>query len=322
MSEDRHSADAAQAVAWLDEANVLHDDAPEAALGLLRRIPPAALPRERRNLFAYLTNHVTGERLGRWEESLAAQQALIDCAGDDIDLTLWRHAAVAAQLAGDDARCDRWQATLARAAGASPGEARILVALAAASVTVSGQNAVHAGREALRVLQPLATAPLTASLDASFAAVANNLASHLVERPLDDLRHPDLRSALDLAAHVALRCWTRAGGWVQKERAHYLCALTANALGEGERGLAQAHQGLALIDAHDRDETQTIDRAFLELEQGQALWLIGRDGAAQAEERARALASHFHDDGVRRAFADRLRRNEALRDHQLKRITG
>jgi len=320
MSEDRISAETAQAAAWLDEAHALHDLTPESARDLLRRIVPAALPRERRAQFAYLVNRVAGGTQEGWAESLIVQQALIDAAGDAMDLAVWQQASVAAHLAGDEVRRDTWLEAMAGAARTSAGEARALLALAAACFTVPGQSAVPAGREALRVLQPLANAPLSASLDAAFAMAADVLGSHLAQRPLDDLRHPDLRSALDLAAHIALRCWTRGGGWVLRERAHYLCALAANALGDGERGLSQACAGLALMDLHDPGQAEVGDRAFLELEQGQALWLVGRDGAAQAEVRARALAERFAEGRLRQAFAARLARNEDLRTQQLRRL--
>ncbi len=301
--------------AWLDEANDIHDDAPEPALALLRRIVPAALPPARRAQFAFLMNHVPGEKFGRWDEALAAQQAIVDAAADATPPVLWRQAAVAAHLAGEPVRAARWRDALAASANAPAAEAQALVALAAASFTVAGQGAGAAGRSALEALRPLAGAPLAAGLDASFAAAATTLANALVERPLDDLRQPELRAALELSADLALHCWQRAGQWLQQERARYLCALAANALGEGSKGETHARTGLALLDAHDTTHTEDVDRAFLELECALALQLAGEIGAASAQDRAETLAAAFTDASLKAWFADRRQRNAALLAH-------
>lgn len=63
----------------------------------------------------------------------------------------------------------------------------------------------------------------------------------------------------------------RAGQWVQHERAHYLAALAANALGDAESAAHQARAGLVLLDTHDTAHEETVDRAFLEQELAQAL---------------------------------------------------
>jgi hypothetical protein len=149
-------------------------------------------------------------------------------------------------------------------------------------------------------------------LDAAFGAVATNLATALLERPLDDLAQPDLRVALQLSAGHARRFWQRAGTWLQHERAHYLDAMAANALGLGESGAEHARAGLALLDEFDRERLESVDRAFLELELAAGLGLAGQPGRADALARALALAARFGEAGLDRWFADRSTRNEAL----------
>jgi len=315
MSDPITSAEPSQMDAWLDEANAIHDATPGPGLALLRRIVPAELRPARRPLYAFLMNHVPGEKFGLWHEALAAQQAVVDATRTDMSPVLWRHAAVAAWLARDEARASAWRDALARAVDAPPAQVQALVALAAASFIAPSQEAGAAGRTALDALGPLVGAKTAPGLDASFAAVANNLGSHLAERPLADLRQPELRVALEVAAELALQFWQRAGQWLQQERAHYLCAMACNALGDAEGGMQHARAALALVDANDHTHAESVDRAFIELELAQALRLAGEEGAAAAAARADRLAAGFEGEGLRTWFADRRARNAALQAH-------
>jgi hypothetical protein len=315
MSEHAAPADPSAIEAWLDEANAIHADTPEPALALLRRIAPAALPPARRPQYAFLMNHVPGEKFGHWDEALAAQRAILQAAGDAATPVLWRQAAVAAHLAGAAEDAARWRDALAAAAGASARQAQAVIELAAVSFTAAAQDAAGAGRAALEALRPLAGLAIEPGLDAAFAAAANGLGGQLVDRPLDDLRQPDLRAALAQSAALALGCWQRAGQWLQQERAHYLCALAANALGEGSRAEAHAREGLALLDANDDAHAEDVDRAFLELECALALELAGAQGGDAARARAEALAAAFGSASLQAWFADRRQRNAALLAH-------
>jgi hypothetical protein len=235
-------------------------------------------------------------------------------AGADVTAPILRHAAIAAHLAGEDALARDWTRALAASADAPLDKARALVALGAAQFSVSRLPAQSAGRAALHALHPaveLLDTPGT-GLDAAFGAVVNNLASELLERPLDDLAQPELRDALALGADLARRCWERAGTWVNRERAHYLCAMAANALGHGDDGVAQARAGLALLDEFDVDNGEAVDRAFLELELAAGLRLAGQAGRAEALARALALAARFGEPWLDRWFSERQTRNEAL----------
>jgi hypothetical protein len=303
--------------ALLARADALHDDEPPRALELLRALDVTALPPARLGRMSFLLDHVTGEKFGLWDEAIAGQRAVLRCAGADVTPMILRHAAIAAHLAGDDALAREWTQALAASADAPRDKARALVALGAVQFSISRLSAEAAGRQALHALQPLGDlleAP-GSGLDTAFGAVTNNIASELVERPLGDLAQPDLRDALARGAEIAQRFWERAGTWVNRERAHYLAAMAANALGDGGAGAAQARAGLALLDEFDVDNGESVDRAFLELELAAGLRLAGQPGRPEALARALALASRFAEPWLDRWFSDRQTRNEALAAH-------
>jgi hypothetical protein len=179
------------------------------------------------------------------------------------------------------------------------------------------QGAESAGRLALQALQPLAAlhAMPGTGLDAASGAVITNIGSDLLERPVTQLSQPDLRTALQLTAQHAQRFWERGGIWVNRERARYLSAMAANALGDGTEGARQARAGLALLDAHDVASKENVDRAFMELELALGLRLGEQGGRADALARALALAAQFGDASLDKWFSDRNRRNEALALH-------
>jgi hypothetical protein len=303
---------AARAEALLAQAFSVHDQDPAQAWSLLAGVDVAALPGASRARLAFQLNHVGGECLGRWPEVLAAQRALVEASErvPGLDMrALWRQAAVAARLAGEGAQAIAWSRQLAAAAEAPESQARLLVALAALSFTASRAPGPEIGRAAGPSLRELAALENPApSLQAALAAVANNLASSLVERPLADLSDASLRDALELAALLALRLWRRAGEWVQHERAHKLCAMAANALGHGANAVKAARAGLAVLDEHDTGREEDVDRAFLEQELAQGWRLLGDETqAAAAQARAQALADRFEDDDSGRWFAERAR---------------
>jgi len=236
--------------ALLAQADALHDDDPPRALEMLRIVDIAALAPARLGRLSFLLDHVIGEKFGLWEEATARLRAIVACAGADVTPLILRHAAIAAQLAGDAALTRDWTQALAASADAPLNKARALVALGAVQFCTNRLSAGAAGRQALQAMAPvleLLDAPGN-GLDTAFGAVANNLASDLLERPLDDLAQADLREALARAAALAQRCWDGAGTWLNRERARYLSAMAANALGRGDAGAAHARAGLALLD--------------------------------------------------------------------------
>ena len=303
--------------ALLAQADALHDDEPPRALEMLRALDIAALSTGRLGRLSFLLAHVAGEKFGLWGEAVAGLRAIVAQAGPDVTPLILRHAAVAAQLAADDGLAREWTQALAASADASLDKARALVALGAVQFSASRLSAEAAARQALHALAAAAALQDTPGngLDAAFGAVANNLASDLLERPLSDLAQPGLRDALARAAELAQHLWDVAGTWVQRERARYLSAMAANALGDGEAGAAHARAGLALLDEFDVDEGERVDRAFLELELAAGLRLAGQPGRAEALARALALASRFGAPWLDRWFTNRQARNEALAAH-------
>ena len=317
MSDPTVSSPALDGDSLLAQADAIHDDDPERALEMLRDLDVATLSTGRLQRLSFLLDHVLGEKFDLWAEALAGQCALVAQAGAQASPPIFRHAAIAAQIAGDSTLARTWTQALAASADAPLAKARALVTLGAVGFSVSRQGAESAGRLTLQALQPLAALHATpgGGLDAAFGAVTNGLASELLERRLDDLAQPDLRTALHLSAEHARRFWQRAGTWVNHERAHYLSAMAANALGHGAEGAAQARAGIALLDVHDAAGDENVDRAFLELELATGLRLAQQAGRADALARALALAACFGEAGLDRWFADRQARNEALAAH-------
>ena len=299
-------------LASLDEADRCHDDDPQRAAALLRRLDPASLPPERWPGLAFLLNHVFGEKLGRWIEAHAMFYPLLRAAGEEAPLALWRQAAAAAHLAGDAADAKRLTDTLAASAGVSAGAARDVVALTVAMLRTPTLAAVAAADCVAPALQALAWQQ-AGPLDAAVAACANNIASGLVERPHEDLQHPALRAALDAAAELAERFWLRAGNWVHHERAAYLRAMVGNALADARQARAHALRALALLDANDAAKAEQVDRAFIELEHAHACRALDLpEEARAADEVAAAIAAAFEDAFLADWFASRRKKLAAL----------
>ena len=301
----------------LEQADAVHDDEPARALQMLRHVAAANLPPARLERLAFLLNHVLGEKFELWAQACAAQRTVIEASGASPTPTLLRQAAIAAQIAGDAHHARAWTLELATRSEAPLAKARALVTLGAVAFAATGQDAETAGRLTLQALQPLAAlhASPGCGLDAAFGAVANDLAGALLERPLADLEQADLRTALALTAEHAQRFWQRAGQWIDVERAHYLRAMSANALGLGAQAAAHARAGLELLDEHDAPHTEDVDRAFLELELAQGLHVAELEGGDQALDRAHALARAFAEPGLAEWFARRSARNAALAAH-------
>ena len=303
--------------ALLAQADAIHDAEPARALGLLRSLDATALSPDKRPRLAFLLAHVLGEKFQLWGEALAEQRALVRLTGEPAPPALLRHAAITAHVAGETTQAATWTRALAHGTGAPQAKAEALVALGAAGFTVGRLQAHEAGNATLKALQPLdgvLDAPAD-DLDTAFAVVTNNLASDLLERPVEDLTDDALCHALQSAAAHSQRFWTRAGTWLNRERAHYLVAMAANALGDGATAVAQARAGLALLDEHDAAGDEHVDRAFLELELATGLRLAGQDGRADALARALALAARFGDPDLDEWFIGRHTRNEALAVH-------
>ena len=299
----------------LDEANACHDDDPARGAELLLAIDAAQLPPERWPTYAFLLNHVFGEKLGRWDDALVHLRHLLSLAQPAPALVLWRQAATAARLAGPKALADELALAFAQASGAPPERCDELLQLCAAMYQAPGLEVAQAGELTLAALAPLAQPPWHAPnpLDASVAACANNLASGLLDRPATELRATNARAALAQSAEQAQRFWQRAGTWVQHERALYLRTMAYNALAEPREARAHAREALALLDTHDAEHAEDVDRAFIELERWHACEHLGLSAEAQdARHAAQALADKFDDAGLTTWFEQRAAALRAL----------
>lgn len=297
----------------LDEANACHDDDVSRGAALLRAIDSAALSAAQRPTYAFLLNHVLGEKLGAWAEALGLQQRLV--ALPEPAAVLWRQAGAAASAVGDARATEEAAAAYATANGVDPARGRDVLQLSAAMYRVPACDADTAARLTHAAIAPFDTDAwrATGPLDGAVAACLNNLASGVQERPLPDLRAPALRDALGRSAELAHRFWLRAGTWVNAERALYLRAMVGNALGDARAARAHALAALALLDAHDTAHAEDVDRAFIELERAHACEALGLpDEAEAATAGARALAAAFEDAGLTRWYDSRRARLATL----------
>lgn len=230
-------------------------------------------------------------------------------------LVLWRQAATAARLSGDAATASEYAASFAQASGAPVDRCAEVLQLSATMFCAPGLDAERAGEQVLAALAPLALPAWQpdSPLDASVAACTSNIASGLLDRPATALRQGAARGALVRSAEQAQRFWLRAGTWVQHERAFYTRAMVSNALGEEAFARAHAQAALALIDAHDADHAEDVDRAFIELERWHACTRLGlATEAIEAKRHADALAAQFNDAGLSAWFARREQSLAAL----------
>jgi hypothetical protein len=305
----------AHAAEQLQQADACHDDDPPRAAALLREVVPALLDAGQRPRYAFLVNHLLAEKLGRPHEAWQFQQALLAAAGAEASLPLLRHGAVAARLAGDTAGQARLNQRLAESASVPLAQAAEFTALAAASFQVPMLPADAAGEATLAALAPLAGEAWQqpSALDGATAVLTNNLASDLLERPVAELATPALRAAMARSAELSQIFWHRAGQWVNHERAHYLRAMVANALGDPAQAELEARAGLVLLASFDHGHQETVDQAFLLSELAHALARQGRRAEAEVERaQADALAEAFDDPGLDRWYRDRQARQAAL----------
>ncbi len=274
------------AEAELDEIDRIHDERAAQAADRLRGLDAAQLPAGRLGAFAFLLNHVIGEKLGAWRDAAQRIGALADRA--DAPLPVLRHWAAAAPLAD---------------APDVAAAAQVDAATAAALARVCAWNfAIDAGRDA-GAFAALARAAIDfppSALDAGFAAALNNvtvaLLEQLADRPLGEAQ----RDALRQGAQAARTFWLRAGGWIEDERSDHLCAKVALRRGDAAAAATAAERALAVVDCNGGDP---VERAFLLQRLAAALARRGDDARASAlRAEAAALAASL-DASLQRLLA-------------------
>ena len=89
--------------------------------------------------------------------------------------------------------------------------------------------------------------------------------------------------------------------------------MACNALGDLSEARAHALAALTLLDTHDAEHAEGVDRAFIELERGHACERLGLAAEAQAAKHtAQALAGKFDDAGLTTWFEGRVATLQAL----------
>ncbi|HEX7328711.1 MAG TPA: hypothetical protein VF428_09260 [Casimicrobiaceae bacterium] len=297
----------------LAEANACHDDDVPRGAELLRSIDPEALAANETRTYAFLINHVLGEKLGCWAEALKCQRRNLE--RPERLPVLWRQLGAAASALGDTAVLDEAVSAYAIANEVDAARARDIIQLNAAMCLAPSSAAAEAAARTLAAITPLTEVAWQpeSPLDGAAAMCLNNLASGLQDRPLPDLRHAALRTAVERCAGLAHVFWKRAGTWVNVERALYLQAMVGNALGDADAARRFASEALAILDANDADHAEDVDRAFIELERAHACKQLGlNDEAAVAQGNAQAIAGAFSDASLSRWYESRSARLATL----------
>jgi pyrroline-5-carboxylate reductase len=254
-----------------------HDEEPEAVGDALARFDGSALSAGQLGTYAFLLNHVLGEKLGRWPQALAQLlQVTQATAGESPGLPLLRHLAVAARYAGNAEAAQSAVQRLGQAANVGTSIASTLVELAQLNFASDPRQA----QGALPTLARSAAALAPSALDAGFAGSFNNVTNALYYATRAEQLTPALSEALVQGAQAAVLFWRRAGGWMQHERAEYLQAKIALRVGDPLAAIAAAEHGLAVVAANGDDP---VEQAFL-----LQLLAAGVERAGQAE-RAAAL---------------------------------
>lgn len=280
----------------LDEIDRSHDDAPDAAAARLRALPAAALPAARLGRYAFLVNHLLIEKAAQPAAALALLGPLAQRA--DAPPALRRQLAVAAHCAGDAEATARATAAWARQLGGDEATARLALRVAALAFGAAAPDAAAT----LDALAGRAVAQPPGPFDESLAAGFNNASSALLAaaraRPSDAAPGATLAQALRRGADAALLFWQRAGGWLQHERAHYLCAKVALFAGDAVAAAAHAESGLAIVATRAADPGEAaIERAFLLPPLAAAAERSGARARAQAlRDEAAVLAATLDPD--------------------------
>jgi hypothetical protein len=247
-----------------------------------------------------LVVHVFGEHLGEWARGWALLRSLdttlagtLDAAAPDARearSALERGLAALAFGGGDVHALD----ALSRA-----DRAAVLATLAAAFVA-RGES--HRAVEALDDALGYAAGGLADGSPAirALAIAGNNVASTLETKSGRDAF--ETRGML-VAAQAGLDYWTRAGGWLERERALYLLARARLAAGDAGGAIRAARDCIAVCEAND---APAFERFFAQAVLALALQADG-DVAGSSYARAVALAAYEQVPGDERDWCERER---------------
>ena len=250
--------------------------------------------------FSALASHTVGEHLGDWSRAARLIEAAVKGLQDDAALTSSLILLGVSLEFGEDADGATAAFDRARALAGDDAVFAVRTHLARASAYMGVGTSADLLREHQSAMEVVSEMTDTASVDRLVAIISNNAASHLMEQ--EELSREEADGMLRIA-EAAKGSWTRAGEWVNHERADYLMALVHNRISEWGEGLAAADAGLATIAANGEEP---IDEAFLQLARAQALAGLGEDaGRDEALRTADALAAEW--DGALKAYYDSQR---------------
>lgn len=279
-----------------------HDADLVGAAARLRAIAPSALGVDDLASYSWLVNHVIGEKGGDWPGARALLDALPALPGPPP--VLLRNRAVAYAMSG--AALQAWQAEseLAQALACGPALAAAAVRLGTLQHLAGTADPLLVVASLLPCVQALETAPAGGPVLPMAARAINNTVSAWLERaqsPASPARvDPLVGTAMGRAARCCKAIWLHAGTWMQVERADYLVALVANAVGDWAAAAQAARDGITTIEANGSEE---VDRAFLLVELARARYGLGEPAAAvKARDAAFALAERFDEPGLREWF--------------------
>jgi len=141
-----------------------------------------------------------------------------------------------------------------------------------------------------------------AAAQKAYAAITNNLAADMRDGLRDEHGGDASRVALMLDAACRARdAWSRAGGWLETERADYQLALCHAAAGQGERAIVHARQCLATCEAHG---AHAFERLFAHEALARAHHSAGEDQVAQQHREHMAGFLTEIGDAELRGFAE------------------
>lgn len=265
----------------LDHIDRIHDDDPALAAQLLRALDAAAVPDDGLRRLAFLVNHVLGDKLCQWAEAFERSAPL--AARPGAPLPVLRQHAVAAQLAGNAAAAAQTIATLAARGGSDHDTVALLVRACALEFVAPLRPAD------LAALAARAVGVASGAFDAAFGTAFNNVTNRLYYDTRTAPLTPALRQALQRGADAALAFWSRTPGWLEHERALYLCAKIALRLGESAAAVAAAERALAIVALNGND---AVERGFLLQLLAAAVERAGaRDRAAALRAETETLAA-------------------------------
>jgi hypothetical protein len=192
-------------------------------------------------------------------------------------------------------------------AGAQPAAVQVR-ALGTAANGFATRGDIAIARRMLDTAASLARAPgAPAEVLRALAAGYNNLATQLLE----GRREPEADRLMMDTAHASRDTWQEAGTWLNVERAEYLLALCAAAIGDATQAVGHAEACLSICAAHDAD---AFERFFGH--EALARALLARGDRVAAGARCEAMQTLLP------AVADDLRAHAQSSLDQLQRLVN